>query len=1030
MSRLLHDVADRLGLHSLRQQLTALFALLLTLSVLAYSLYTGFEQAGYVERLERAHADELSRHLAAALEPHVAAGDRRAITAHLLEVAGNTAILRLTVTDRQGTPIASVHRATSSTALTPEPDIATPFPLPNQGRRASSVDVTAGRSTIVAWVGIGEIAPMGWLRSEIHPAAAIDSLHHILQDSAVAGVLTLLIGTATILIFLRPPLRSLERATAFAEGMENCQGDTLHETSSAVEIRKLVDALNWTSIRLFDGQSALSASELRNRAIAEAALDSIITVDANGRILEFNPAAERTFGISRADALHQPVSELLFPESLREIHAAKLKQLLEAPLGDTLGQRVETLAKRRNGEEFPVEMALVALESGGSRLITAYLRDIGDRKEAERIMRQAKESAEANSRSKSDFLANMSHEIRTPMNAILGMTDLALETELDEEQREYLTLVKSSANALLGIINDILDFSKIEAGKLDFEHINFSLRDCVALAVRTLQQRASEKDLLLSVQVAPEAPDSLVGDPHRLRQVLINLLSNAIKFTNEGGVSVIVQPGAPTDERISIQFSVQDTGVGIPPEKQDLIFEAFSQADSSATRRYGGTGLGLTISAQLVQAMGGKIRVESTPGQGSTFHFSAHFEPGQASAVTEERAHLEGLPVLVAVDNPVERHTLIELLGQWRMAPTYAPDANTCLRELTQAASNNLPYRVVVLGTQLPDSEGFSLADTITSSNLPQPCVIMLAVEGRRGDGARCRELGIAAYLPMPVEASDLLNAILLSVDPIDERPLITRHSLREQRRQLHVLLAEDNVVNQTLAIRLLTKLGHRVEVANNGQEALDLHAATHFDAILMDVQMPVMGGFEATAVIRQRESAGMERTPIIAMTAHAMKGDRERCLQAGMDGYLSKPVHAPDLVEALILQAGHNDPAPAPETESPPPSGPIFDREQVLSNLGDDEDLLAQLMVMYSEDEPRLLAEVEAAVKAGDADALYGSAHALKGAVSNFCAGRAQAKAQQLERMGRERKLGNASTALAELKHELAALSEAFKLR
>ncbi|WP_398309725.1 response regulator [Zoogloea sp.] len=1027
MSGALQRLADRVGLHSLGQQLALLFALLLTLSASAYSLYTGFDQANYVERLERIHADELTRHLAAVLEPHVAANDKRGITEHLLEISSNSAILRLTVTDRQGTPLASVHRASDAAPLTAEPHSDTPLPLPDQGRQAGSIDAQAGRSLIVAWVGIGDKAPMGWLRSEIHPAAANDSLHHILQDSVLAGLLTLLIGTTAILVFLRPLLRSLERATAFAESMENCQGDTLNEPTSVIEIRKLVDALNWTSIRLFDGQSALAASELRNRAIAEAALDCIITVDALGRILEFNPAAERTFGISRADALHQSVSELLFPERLRDTHAAKLRELLGNAPSETQGQRIETLARRHDGKEFPVEMALVAVDGGGNRLITAYLRDISERKEAERIMRQAKESAEANSRSKSDFLANMSHEIRTPMNAILGMTDLALETELDEEQKEYLTLVKSSANSLLGIINDILDFSKIEAGKLDFEHIDFSLRDCVALAVRTLQQRAAEKDLLLSVQVAPEVPDSLIGDPHRLRQVLINMISNGIKFTSEGSVRVIVQPGPTIEGGVDIQFSVEDTGVGIPAEKQGLIFEAFSQADTSTTRRYGGTGLGLTISAQLVRAMGGQISVDSVPGEGSTFRFTARFELGQFSASTEERAHLEGLPVLIAVDNPVERGTLIELLSQWRMAPTCAPDANTCLRELTQASSSGLPYRVVVIGTQLPDAEGFSLAETITRTAVPQPCVIMLAGEGRRGDGARCRELGVAAYLPMPVEASDLLNAILLSVDPIDERPLITRHTLREQRRQLRILLAEDNVVNQTLAMRLLAKLGHHVEVANNGQEALTLHAANRFDAILMDVQMPVMGGFEATAMIREREATGIPRTPIIAMTAHAMKGDRERCLQAGMDGYLSKPVHAPDLVEVLIHHTGNNDPAPAPATESPPASGPVFDREQVLANLGDDEDLLAQLMVMYSEDEPRLLADVEAAVAAGDAEALHGTAHALKGAVSNFCASRAQAKAQQLERMGREKNLEEAPAALHELRQELAALREAF---
>ena len=1022
MNDYLHRLASRVGFRTLGQQLALLFALLLTLSVGGYAVYVGFEQADFIEQLEHRHADELTTALAAALEPHVARGEATEIGAHLLLLEDYPHVRQATVTDRQGVPLASV-RMTSGNTPRVEPLDRQPLVPPATGRAVAS------GPHIVAWASIGNNAPLGWLRLELAPASG-ENLAHILSDSLLAGILTLLGGTLAIRYFLRAPLRSLQQATAFAEGLEASHGNTLQAPGVVAEVRQLVDALNWTSIRLFDGQSALAASESRNRAITEASLDCIISTDTEGKVLEFNPAAERSFGISRADALHQPIADLIFPKRLRETQLQAVRELLQPPSQDTLYRRLEAIASHRDGREFPIEVALGASGAGANRMITAYLRDISDRKHSEALMREAKEVAEATSRSKSDFLANMSHEIRTPMNAILGMTDLALDTPLDDEQREYLILVKSSANGLLNIINDILDFSKIEAGKLDFEQIDFSLRDCVALAVRTLQQRAAEKDLLLSVQVAPEVPDSLVGDPHRLRQVLINMISNGIKFTSEGSVRVIVQPGPAIEGGVHIQFSVQDTGVGIPAEKQGLIFEAFSQADTSTTRRYGGTGLGLTISAQLVQAMGGQISVDSVPGEGSTFRFTARFELGQSSVSTEERAHLEGLPVLIAVDNPVERGTLIELLSQWRMAPTCAPDANTCLRELTQAASNGLPYRVVVLGTQLPDAEGFSLAETITRAGIPQPCVIMLAGEGRRGDGARCRELGVAAYLPMPVEASDLLNAILLSVDPIDERPLITRHTLREQRRQLRILLAEDNVVNQTLAMRLLAKLGHHVEVANNGQEALTLHATNRFDAILMDVQMPVMGGFEATAVIREREAAGMPHTPIIAMTAHAMKGDRERCLQAGMDGYLSKPVHAPDLVEVLIHHTGHNDPAPAPVTESPPASGPVFDREQVLANLGDDEDLLAQLMVMYSEDEPRLLADVEAAVTAGDAEALHGTAHALKGAVSNFCASRAQAKAQQLERMGRERNLAQAPAALLELQHELAALREAFGLR
>ena len=806
-----------------------------------------------------------------------------------------------------------------------------------------------------------------------------------------------------------------------------------------------MDALNWTSIRLFDGQSALAASESRNRAITEASLDCIISTDTEGKVLEFNPAAERSFGISRADALHQPIADLIFPKRLRETQLQAVRELLQTPSQDTLYRRLEAIARHRDGREFPIEVALGASGAGANRMITAYLRDISDRKHSEALMREAKEVAEATSRSKSDFLANMSHEIRTPMNAILGMTDLALDTPLDDEQREYLILVKSSANGLLNIINDILDFSKIEAGKLDFEQIDFSLRDCVALAVRTLQQRATEKHLKLSVEVAPDVADSLIGDPHRLRQVLINLISNGIKFTPAGEVTVVVETDAQAGDgnQITLVFRVHDTGVGIPPEKQALIFDAFSQADTSTTRRYGGTGLGLTISAQLVQAMGGKIGVVSTPGEGSIFHFTARFELGQCAPAVDEKAHLEGLPVLVAVDNPAERARLVELLGQWRMHALPAPDAVTALLELERAAELGHPCRVALISTQLPDTEGFQLAEAIRGAKAAPPCIIMLAGEGRRGDGARCRELGIAAYLPMPALpsdqqpmpalASDLLDAILLSVDPLDDkadaRPLITRHRLREQRRQLRVLLAEDNPVNRTLALRLLGKLGHQVEVANNGEEALGLHARGKFDIILMDVQMPVMGGFEATARIRAREAAGCPHTPIVAMTAHAMKGDRERCLEAGMDGYLSKPVHAPDLVEALLRHTDNTDPAPPRAVQPMADDDPVFERDKALFNLGNDTDLLEQLIVMYAEDEPRLVQDIDAALAAGDPEALSNAAHALKGAVSNFCAPRARASAEQLEHLGRDKRLGEAPAALAALHQELAALRRAFGL-
>ena len=1029
MKALFDRLASLLGLDSLRQQLTLLFTVLLGLAIGIYALYTAVEQAAYVERLERQRAEESARHLADDLAPHLTAGDRTGLTRHLEALARQRDMLHLTVTDLHGLPVAGV----SVTEGAPRFDAAAdrPLTLPADTQPATRQGET---DAIVVWAEIRDDVPRGWLRLEIAPTAAREALAHIVEDSLITGLLTVTLGAVIIRRFLRGPLHSLERATAFAEGLETGEGAFLNEPSRLEEIRKLVDALNWTSIRFYDGQSALADSESRNRAITEAALDCIVTVDDGGRIIEFNPAAERSFGVSRADALHQYVGDLIFSDERRDEQERILQQVLDPERRDEAGQRFETLVTRAGGQTFPVDVAIVPAISSGRRLFTAYLRDISDQKRAEEAMRMAMEAAEANSRLKSDFLANMSHEIRTPMNAILGMTDLALDTDLDAEQREYLTLVKSSAQSLLNIINDILDFSKIEAGKLDFEHIDFSLRDCISLATRTLQQRAAEKDLQLVTQIEPQTPDTLRGDPHRLRQVLINLISNGIKFTPHGEVRIRVHPtpGNKDAGRIELTFSVQDTGIGIPRDKQGLIFDAFSQADTSTTRRYGGTGLGLAISAQLVKGMGGGIRVTSEPGQGSTFEFNAVFEPGQSVVPVETDTELEGLPVLVVVKSASDRGILSELLTHWRMSPLMVSDASAAHRELLAAAKRGSPYRVALLGRDLPDMDGFDLASALSATS-PRPLsVILLAERGRRGDGARCREMGIAAYLPMPIQASDLLNAILLSCDVGGEadgdRPLITRHSLREQKRVLNILLAEDNPINQTLALRLLAKLGHQVTVANNGAEALELHARQRFDIILMDVQMPVMGGFETTAEIRRREAAGTPHTPIVAMTAHAMKGDRERCLDAGMDGYLSKPINAPDLVEALIHHADQSDPPPQPVAHETVALGPVFDRAAVLANLGDDEELLTQLIAMYLHDEPRMVGELENAIAHQDAEAVNAAAHALKGAVANFFACRAQARAMQLEQLGRHKHLSDAPAVLAELKRELAALHEAFR--
>jgi two-component system, sensor histidine kinase and response regulator len=779
----------------------------------------------------------------------------------------------------------------------------------------------------------------------------------------------------------------------------------------------------------------LVQTKARLQAVLDAATQvSIISTDVDGVINLVNTGAERMLGYSKEEMLEQSPSMFHLPSEV-EARGIELSREFGQPIqgfevfvayarrGDH--DEREWTYVRKDGQHLRVALSVTAKQDHEG-IVNGFLGiavDITTRHRAETELLKAKEAAEAANRAKSDFLANMSHEIRTPLNAIIGMTELVRDTELDVTQREYLSMVQESGESLLSVINDILDFSKIEAGKLSLERVSFDLRELLGDTMRSLALRAHRKRLELACHVTPVVPALIEGDPHRLRQVVVNLVGNAIKFTERGEVVLDVDVERVNDDELTLHFQVTDTGIGISPDQLHTIFEAFEQADTSTTRRYGGTGLGLAISSRLVDLMGGNVWVESEVERGSTFHFIARFwvaSPDADSNVsTIYPPMLQGLRVLVVDDNATNRRILIEILTNWMMEPTAVASVAEAVKQLEQMADAGQPYAMILTDASMPDVDGFALARKVQENRVLCRSMIMMLTSGDRpGDIRKCKELGIAAYLVKPIKQSELLDAILVAIggqSALTGGQEASSFSTRKTNRPKSILLAEDSLINQKLAIGLLEKWGHRVTVANDGREAVDLSARETFDLILMDVQMPELDGLDATRLIRRREETTGEHLPIVAMTAHAMKGDRELCLEAGMDDYLMKPIRAEQLFQALEkISFSTNE---KQMNASEPTASDHVDWDLAHRAVNHDEELLHQVVEAFLEEGPQLIETMRKSIDSAEWKQFQRAAHTLKSGLRMFGIA---ALAEDVERMELSAKAGPITGDAAEIMQPL----------
>jgi len=782
-----------------------------------------------------------------------------------------------------------------------------------------------------------------------------------------------------------------------------------------------IQFLCWDVTQQRDAEDALAHERFLFSSLLEHSPDAIYFKDLDSKFTRISNSLAAKVNLKPSEVIGQTDAKLF-----AEDHATRAlndeQQIINTgkPIVNTLEEE-----KYLDGSSSWCSTTKVQLQDDNGNIFGTFgiSRDVTELMESRRKLQKALALADGASRAKSEFVANMSHEIRTPMNGIIGMSKLLSETSLDSDQAEYTSMISQASESLMGLLNDILDFSKIEAGKLELDQIPFNLSDSVGKTTQSLASKAIEKDLELACRISPALPERLIGDPSRLRQIIINLVGNAIKFTDHGEVVVEVDSQTFDEKSVDLHFSVRDTGIGIPAKKQELIFDEFSQADTSTTRRFGGTGLGLTICKQLVGLMGGKIWIESEVGVGTTFHFSANFPvaENQPSTSTFKLESLRGIRTLVVDDNQTNRRIVEEMLKSWKLSPSVVDGGVSAITELQNATKLGLPYQLVLLDCMMPGMDGFSVAELVSGNPVfANPTIIMISSAAGLGDAMRCKEAGIAHYMTKPVIKSELFDVIVdaLGTDQAKTEPeaVVPEKRIRDLKpaRSLHILAVEDDLISQRVVAGYLQQAGHRVTIAGSGREAISIvdslgdRSNESFDLILMDFQMPDMDGIKATAVIRDREKKTGNRIPIVAVTAAAMAGDRERCLAAGMDAYIAKPIQVELLFVTIEDQTGiarlANPVSEANfETESSPESAldegaKLVDFESSRTKVPGGPKGLVKTQRIFLKECDRLTSELESAVARSDFEAVKRAAHSIKGSAKVICADRLASVCQEME--------------------------------